>query len=172
MKIAVSCGDVNGIGLECFFKALDNFYSEYITPNNCQLLLVVESKTLKDYVDKVQIPIKIFTDYAVYYDIEVGLINCETYAKPEFGIVTKQAGKLAQESVLKAIDYVQQGKADALLTLPISKEAVYLAGWRFPGHTELIASYYNDTNPLMILFAGKLRVALVSIHSAYGMFQI
>jgi 4-hydroxythreonine-4-phosphate dehydrogenase len=111
-------------------------------------------------------PISIIQNHIVYKDVELNMINCETYVQLEFGLVTAQAGKLAQESVLKVIDYVRQGRADAMMTLPISKEAVYLAGWQFAGHTELLASYYNETNPLMILFAGNLRVALVTIHSA------
>jgi 4-hydroxythreonine-4-phosphate dehydrogenase len=166
MKIAVSCGDVNGVGLECFFKALERFYSEYTTLGKCQIDLAIEPRTLKEYSEKLKMPISIIQNHIVYKDVELNMINCETYVQLEFGLVTAQAGKLAQESVLKVIDYVRQGRADAMMTLPISKEAVYLAGWQFAGHTELLASYYNETNPLMILFAGNLRVALVTIHSA------
>ncbi len=166
MRIAVSCGDVNGIGLEVFFKALDSFYTQSVTPVNCQLVLAVEPQTLKEYAQALKIPVQIVQEHLIYKGIEINIIPCETYVKPDFGNVSEQSGKLAKESVLKVIDYSRSGRADAMMTLPISKEAVYLAGWRSPGHTELLASYYDDTNPLMILFSGRLRVALLTIHTA------
>lgn len=166
MKIAVSCGDVNGIGLECFFKAVDMFFAEDIYAENCQIALAIEPATLKKYTEQLKIHISIENDQFIYNGHQIELLNCDLYTEPEFGLVTSQAGKLAQESVLKVLDCVQHGRADAMMTLPISKGAVYLAGWLFAGHTELLASYYNENNPLMILFSGNLRVALVTIHSA------
>ncbi|MEI6089277.1 MAG: 4-hydroxythreonine-4-phosphate dehydrogenase PdxA [bacterium] len=166
MKIAVSCGDVNGIGLECFFKALDMFFAKSDFADNCQIALAVAPSTLKEYAEKLHIPISINENLINYKGYQIELLVCDSEVKPEFGKVTQQSGKLAQESVLKVIDYIRRGEADAIMTLPISKEAVYLAGWGFAGHTELLGSCYNDPNPLMILFAGKLRVALVTIHSA------
>ena len=86
------------------------------------------------------------------------------YTPVEFGRESAEAGRLAVGSIEKAYEMLAAGKYGAMLTLPISKHSIHLAGCRFPGHTEMLASLCNTSNPLMILFSAKFRVALATVH--------
>jgi 4-hydroxythreonine-4-phosphate dehydrogenase len=56
------------------------------------------------------------------------------------------------------------GTVNALVTAPLSKEALNAAGYSFPGHTELLASMTGAKNQVMLLAGPRLRVALVTTH--------
>jgi 4-hydroxythreonine-4-phosphate dehydrogenase len=58
----------------------------------------------------------------------------------------------------------QKGSVDALVTAPISKEALNAAGYPFPGHTELLAKMTGSRDVVMMLAGPRLRVALVTTH--------
>ena len=82
------------------------------------------------------------------------------------GAPSRTGGKAAVQYVLAAIGAAQRGWIDAITTGPISKEAVRLAGYPWPGHTELLAEKFG-AGPVAMMFAGgPLRVALVTIHVA------
>jgi 4-hydroxythreonine-4-phosphate dehydrogenase len=73
--------------------------------------------------------------------------------------------------VIRAIDSavadVQVGRAAALVTNPVNKDALYRAGFRHPGHTEFIAELTRiGGDPVMMLVGPQLRVVLVTIHMA------
>lgn len=68
-------------------------------------------------------------------------------------------------SIERAVSLVTEGKAAAVVTNPISKAVLYEAGFRFPGHTEFLASLAGiDTPPVMMLACSKLRVVPVTVH--------
>jgi 4-hydroxythreonine-4-phosphate dehydrogenase len=73
--------------------------------------------------------------------------------------------------VLRAIDTavadVRAGRAAALVTNPINKDALYRAGFRHPGHTEYLAELAGSKEPAVMMLAGReLRVVPVTIHLA------
>lgn len=78
------------------------------------------------------------------------------------------SGALAHASVVEAVRCVQLGEARGLVTAPLSKEALHLAGQRYAGHTELLAAL-SGLKPVqvgMLLVGARLRVFLVSRHVA------
>jgi len=77
---------------------------------------------------------------------------------------TAASGRAAVESVLKAIDLALDGKIDAIVTAPISKEAMRLAGYKWPGHTEILAERTGKKHPVMTMVGGGLIVPLVTTH--------
>jgi 4-hydroxythreonine-4-phosphate dehydrogenase len=79
---------------------------------------------------------------------------------------TTEGGLLSGRCIEKAVELIQSGKADALVTSPISKEALRLAGIPYPGHTEMLAALTKTDNFAMMLVGGPLRVMLVTIHEA------
>lgn len=81
-----------------------------------------------------------------------------------YGKVDHRAGKLAYDAIITAIRLTQAGKASAIVTAPIHKEALYAAGVPFPGHTEILAHETGTPDFGMMLMEGPLRVILVSIH--------
>jgi 4-hydroxythreonine-4-phosphate dehydrogenase len=86
-----------------------------------------------------------------------------------FGAVCAQGGQSAFDAIIKAVSLVQEGKAKSLITAPLSKQALHLAGHDFPGHTELLAELAskkaNSTIPVRMMLANEeLRTVLLSIH--------
>jgi 4-hydroxythreonine-4-phosphate dehydrogenase len=75
-----------------------------------------------------------------------------------------RAGRLAGASVETAVRLVLGGEVDAIVTGPIQKHALNLAGYRWPGHTEWLAHLAGDVEVAMMLAADRLRVVLVTTH--------
>lgn len=82
----------------------------------------------------------------------------------KIGQVSKEAGRASIEYVEKAIKLALAKKVDAMVTGPISKEAIHLAGIKFPGHTELLAARTRTKNFAMMFISKKLWVILVTTH--------
>lgn len=81
-----------------------------------------------------------------------------------FGRVDSRAGAAAYAYVTRAIDDVLAGRLSAIVTGPISKQALRAAGIHYPGHTEILAERSGTTQYAMMLANHELRVLLVSIH--------
>jgi 4-hydroxythreonine-4-phosphate dehydrogenase len=74
---------------------------------------------------------------------------------------------LVLRAIERAVADVAGGRAAALVTNPINKDALYRAGFRHPGHTEYLAELAGSTEPAVMMLAGKqLRVVPVTIHMA------
>lgn len=158
LRIAVTFGDCNGIGLECFVKALQQWSDPLV-----HFTLYAHPVTLAE-------SLCIYTHNATFDgsvlrigDHVVSVIPCDAYAAPHPGEVQADAGAHAIASLTLAIDATRAGHADAIVTLPVSKEANTAAGWTFPGQTEMLAHACGQT-PHMMLCSGSLRVALATIH--------
>jgi 4-hydroxythreonine-4-phosphate dehydrogenase len=67
-------------------------------------------------------------------------------------------------AITTGVDLVTAGRAAALVTNPIQKEALYAAGFRHPGHTEFLAELAGGATPAMMLVCAELRVVPVTIH--------
>jgi 4-hydroxythreonine-4-phosphate dehydrogenase len=80
------------------------------------------------------------------------------------GRIDARAGAAAYAYVQKAIDLALAGDARAVVTAPLSKEAMALAGIAYPGHTEILADRCGVRDFAMMLANDELRVILVSIH--------
>jgi len=74
------------------------------------------------------------------------------------------AGKASFQYVEKATKLALKGEIQAIATAPISKEALHLAGYNYPGHTEILADLTRSREYAMMFVAGPLRVILVTIH--------
>jgi len=142
--IAVSCGDVNGIGLECFVKAAAQF-------PDVSFLLAVNPVVYANYLGERQSP------------SNIKVISLLQQAEVNFGVVAKDSGAHALASLETTIQQVVASQADALLTLPVSKEACTLAGWNYPGQTEMLGARLLG-KPMMMLCSDSTRVALATVH--------
>lgn len=162
-RIAISAGDYNGIGPEVVLKSLSSQALDNVTP------IILSSRAVIDFYKK---NLGLGVDYYPAQsteDIKAGKVNVlESYKeeKPKVdpGAFTKQSGKYSMLAVEKGIDLCTSNKADALVTAPISKEAVNLAGYHIPGHTEFLAEKTGTENFMMMLINENLRVGLVSVH--------
>ena len=93
--------------------------------------------------------------------IEVSKINIKQL---QVGKISPDAGVCAGMAIEKAVSLALNKSVDAIITAPISKEALHLAGYNFPGQTEMIAMLSRSEQSTMMLVSGGLRVALATIH--------
>ena len=82
----------------------------------------------------------------------------------EVGVDSAVTGKAAAEYIEAAVRLWREGKIDAIATAPISKTAIALGGYDFPGHTEFLAKLTGTDKFAMSFFAEKLRVVLLTTH--------
>ncbi len=158
MKLIFSCGDVNGIGLEIFFKILEK------KEIKDDVAICVNSKSLFSYFDLMDLDYQKIGNKIKINENYFEIIECETEAKIEFGKITKESGSLSIESLDISSGLVSNKKYNALITLPIHKDALYLAGWEFIGHTDYLESKFAIRKTLMLLYHKNLRVVPATIH--------
>jgi 4-phospho-D-threonate 3-dehydrogenase / 4-phospho-D-erythronate 3-dehydrogenase len=84
----------------------------------------------------------------------------------EPGVLSAEAGRLAYLAIERAVGLALAGEIDAVVTAPISKEALHLAGYSYPGHTEILAELTGSKGSCMMLVHDRLRVSHVSTHVA------
>ena len=157
-KIIVSSGDVNGIGLEVFLKGISTF----LETSDSEVSLCINPNVLKKYAELCDFNIK--SDNNLNFKI----IDTGFECKINLGKQTKESGMTAKKSIEMATGLLLDGEYDAIVTLPISKKAVQMAGWQFPGHTEYFASLFTSLLPgnhyNMILTHKNMRVIPLTIH--------
>ena len=81
-----------------------------------------------------------------------------------FGKIRAAYGKASMEYLDKAMDLIKNYAIDCLVTCPISKEAIGLAGFNYPGHTEYLAKRTSTKNFVMMLLNKDFRISLVTRH--------
>src|SRR6476661_7962620 len=80
------------------------------------------------------------------------------------GVESAAGGRAAVEAVFRACDLTMAGETDAVVTAPLNKAAMHMAGFRYPGHTELLAERTGAGKVTMLLTGPNLRVVHVSMH--------
>ncbi|HRI04399.1 MAG TPA: 4-hydroxythreonine-4-phosphate dehydrogenase PdxA [Pyrinomonadaceae bacterium] len=148
--IGVTIGDAAGIGPEITLKAI----SDKTNRAMCRVVLIGDAGHMRRLAAKLGVALD---------DIEiVDLNNLPT--EFEIGVDAAVTGKASAEYIEKAVELWREGKIDAICTAPISKKAIALGGYNYPGHTEFIAELTDTTDFRMSFFADKLRVVLLSTH--------
>ncbi|MDR9418452.1 4-hydroxythreonine-4-phosphate dehydrogenase PdxA [Gracilimonas sp.] len=160
-RIAISIGDFNGIGPEIILKTLSAADLGKSTP------VIMSPKKVIDHAlaSLGDIPVHFAKDISDVSDEIINVLpveNNEVELSP--GVQSIESGKVAMQSIEKCIDLCVSGETQAMVTAPISKESVNLAGYKIPGHTEFLASQTQTDEVLMMLVSGNLRVALVTTH--------
>ncbi len=150
-RIAVTLGDPNGIGPEVALKCL----AEPSVQAQCDAVLVGDRAVLELHAHRLGLDALPVPLHQVAAD--------EGYAV-RFGEVSAQAGALSMRSIARAVELCLSGEVDAMATAPISKEAIGLAGYDEPGHTEYLARLTGTSDYLMTMVAGPLRVGVVTGH--------
>ena len=147
-RVAISMGDINGVGVEIALKSHSEI-SKWVQPRYCisAALLEKASKLLE-----VGIP----DDLEL---CEVG--DAELEIEP--GLVSERSGEFSYHSFLKAVDLARDKEVDAVVTLPIHKEAWSLAHIDYKGHTDMLRDIFKQ-EAIMMLGCEKLYVALFTEH--------
>ena len=82
----------------------------------------------------------------------------------ELGNCNKWGGESAFKFIIKAINFIKNKKIDAIVTAPISKEAINKAGHLFTGHTEILSHFFSRRRSVMMLVVDELRATMVTLH--------
>lgn len=164
-KLGITIGDINGIGLEVILKTFEDTRLLEL----CQPIIYGSSKTVSYHKNIVEADSKIqFHSIDSVEEAKEGVLNvlnCWNEAvKISLGEITAEAGACAFKSLEHAVRDVKAGRIDGIVTAPIHKRAMQLAGFEYPGHTEYLTQQDEADESLMFLVDGELRVGLVSNH--------
>jgi len=161
--VGISQGDINGIGLEVILKTLMEpalmdlcipvLFSSQKTVSHYRKVLSMEEFNFHPLRDLNQIHSK-KPNVFIGYEEEVNI---------ELGKGTEASGKYARLSLEQATQALVNKQVDVLVTGPINKESMKVAGFNYPGHTEYLGEMLGG-KPLMLLCSGKLRVAVATGH--------
>ena len=165
LTIGISCGDLNGVGIEILIK----IFNHKDLLDNCTPVLYCPINALKYY--KKNLGFNNF-EYVEIQKIEnkipgllniIPIINHDINIKP--GRVDELLGKLALESIDMVLSDIAKGSVDVFVTLPINKETVSKYSQGFQGHTEYITQKLNhNSKSLMFLCSEKLKIATITNH--------
>ncbi len=159
-RIGITMGDAAGIGAEIILKALADENFRKI----CQPLIIGDGafvqKTAKDLGLEFDFAEgdEISADQTAIYDLK----NLTDEIK--IGENSAVTGKASAEYIETAVKLWREKKIDAIATAPISKKAINLGGYDFPGHTEFLAFLTDTREFAMSFFAENLRIVLLSTH--------
>ncbi|MDR0577276.1 MAG: 4-hydroxythreonine-4-phosphate dehydrogenase PdxA [Candidatus Accumulibacter sp.] len=157
IRLAVTLGDPAGIGPEIVAKAASRMRAE-ISAGRIEFLVLGSASALDEACERTglsreSLPLRL---------IDVGPVEGEIVT----GTISAVGGEWAYRAVERAAKMVLAGEADAIVTAPLSKEALHLAGHRFEGHTELLAHLTGMRDAVMMLAHGEMRVSHVTTHCA------
>ena len=165
--VAITAGDVNGVGYEVIIKALlSGYIFEIMRPVVYGNAAVAKKHIATLDEEYHNITWNLIDTPEQAKDGRLNLITCYTDDMPvQFGTPTPEAGKAALASLERACRDLKAGKVQALITAPLNKETVAQSCPGFTGHTEYLEKAFEGEE-LMMLCSGNLRVALVCNHVA------
>jgi len=164
IKIGISIGDVNGIGLEIIIKTLaDAAVLDYCTPivygNTKVASFHRRSANVQD------MNFNVIGEASQAQHRKANMVNCwEEDVKIDLGTSNEIGGKYALISLERATNDLLSGQIDALVTAPINKDNIQSENFRFPGHTEYLQERDSAPESLMFLVSDTLRVGVVTGH--------
>lgn len=165
IRVGISCGDLNGIGLEVVLKCFEDsrMLAELTPVLYCSAKAVsFHRKTLQ--LDEVQF--NRVNDARDALPRKFNLVNLwEDDVAIELGKPSGTMASYAIASLEAAAQDLASGKIDVLVTAPIDKNSMQQAGFAFPGHTEFLQQMAgSDSEVLMLLLGEGLRVGTVTGH--------
>ena len=147
-KVAISIGDLNGVGIEIALRA-HKAIAKKVKP------FYIIDRVMLDMASS-KLGIKVPKGF--------NTISADSKAfKIEAGAVSKKSGAYSFASFQKAIELAKSGEVDAICTLPIHKEAWSRAGIKYKGHTEVLRDAFKK-DAIMMLGCPKMYVALFTEH--------
>ena len=162
--IGLTCGDINGIGLEVILKAvaLKN------AAQNNTIVIYGSTKVIayhKNIITQENIQFHSVNSPEEALPNRMNIINCwPDNVNITLGKPNEVGGKCAFQALEQAVKDLRSGAIDALVTAPINKKAMQMSGFPFIGHTEYITSEFSAKESLMLMVSDTLRVGVVTNH--------
>lgn len=164
-RLALTMGDINGIGPEILVRALGRPEIGEL----CRPVVVGDQRVLEAVTGDHSPALRSCAIERVSEGPsgpgEIGVLDAGIPAPPRSpGTLDAGAGHCAVEWLRAAVRLAMDGQVDAIVTCPINKEGIKLAGCTATGHTEIIAEMTNSPDYRMCLFADRLRIVHISSH--------
>lgn len=170
--LAITMGDAAGVGPEIIAMTL----AKPAINEMCRPLVVGDAGVMQRAAEMLKLPLKVRrvtqaseAAYAVGTMDVLSLDNID-WDELTIGKVNAMAGKAAVEYVIKALALVQSGQAKGMVTAPLNKEAMHLAGYKqYIGHTEILADLTKNTGETTMLMTsgpddGRAHNLLAVVH--------
>src|SRR5687767_7365464 len=164
--IAITMGDPAGIGPEVIVKAL----ADPVLRHRARYMIFGMNELLSYAADLAEFDV--FWWRAQYngrsrsFPHDVVVVDYDQYTMLGSAVraPSKMGGEASMRFCLDAIDAAQRKLVDAVVTAPIAKESWKLAGFGYPGHTELFAQRTGSRRYAMMFTGGPLKVVLATVH--------
>ncbi len=164
--IAITLGDPAGIGGEVALKALSLIASK----SKSNFILIGDYRHWVSLSKKFKFrqPLIWVNDAELGRGLKKGVavLDMGGVKKLQWGKITAANGAAAVRYICEGARLALEGEVDALVTAPISKEAIHMAGCPYPGHTELLATLSGTKSFAMMMVGGPFKITLQSIHVA------
>jgi 4-hydroxythreonine-4-phosphate dehydrogenase len=167
--LGLTMGDPAGIGPEVIAKAMAMPQVRRL----CRPLVIGSPAVMERTVRSLRLPLKVVpvTGHGDSIERRHTLPVFDPLEKPlgrfRMGAVSKRAGAVSAAYIIKAVRLAQLGCIEAIVTGPINKEAINLAGYDYPGHTEMLADLTKSREVGMMILGGPLRIMFVTTHVAH-----
>ena len=163
IRVGVSIGDVNGIGMEVIIKTfMDKRMQELCTP-----IIFGSSKLASLHLKAIGIEdfsFNVIEKHSKANNKKVNLINCwKEEAKITLGENSAEGGKFAFKSLDAATNALIKDEVDVLVTAPINKQNIQSDSFQFPGHTEYLEAK-DKRDALMLMLSESMRIGMVTGH--------
>ena len=157
-------GDPAGVGPEIIVKACRRLKPR-IDAGELQLLVIGHRSAL--HTARAQLGETLDIPDAGDGDAPLAMLSAgEEKAPIAIGVMASEAGRFSYLAVERAVAMAQQGQIDAIVTAPLNKEALNLAGYKYAGHTDMLAALTGTKSSIMLLAHGDMRVTHVTTHVA------
>jgi len=162
-RFVITCGDINGIGPEIVVKSLNRLT---LRKNKSKYYFVCPKNIFQKFIDQLKPD----------FDFEITSPNKATDSSSKVSIITlpdcrektgyptKSSGLTSFQALQLSYAFLKSKTAEAVITAPVSKTALNMAGIKFPGQTEMFAKWSGSKEFVMTFLSKQLNVALHTIH--------
>jgi len=166
MRIGITMGDPAGIGPEVLLKALEH----PAVREQADLLVLGDAATLRRAAEQMHLnfPHAVVPSSTPLEELPPGVAILDFANAPDAPPrrPSRALGLASLQYIHRAIDLALTGEIGAIVTAPVNKQALLMAGSHLAGHTEILAQRTRTKRPVMMLAGERLRVALVTTHLA------
>ncbi|MFQ5649200.1 MAG: 4-hydroxythreonine-4-phosphate dehydrogenase PdxA [bacterium] len=165
--IAITVGDPNGIGPEIILKALVRREMR-----SRARFAIIAPKSVFDpaLAETVKFELAVVRQTSCLDGLKDDIVFIDPGLPEEFRVTpgreTKAGGQVAGRSLERALEFAVAGKVEAIVTAPLAKHLLNLAGYNYPGQTEFLADYLKVEDVVMTMISDRFRVALATTHCA------
>ncbi len=164
--IAITMGEPAGIGPEVIVKAL----TDPVLRHRAKFVIYGMNELLSYAADLAEHNVFWWRDpingAPKHYTQDVVVVDYDEYAMLHTDVQgpSKLGGEASMRFCVDAIEAALKGYVDAVVTAPIAKESWHMAGFKYPGHTELFAERTHAKQFAMMFAGGPIRVVLCTVH--------